>query len=82
MTSSEYKELLRWAAVRISWLVMVIVAFSVLRPIDSMDIGRLSRSGLAVHLDNKTGCQYLSTNSGGLMPRMTSHGTHMECKAP
>jgi len=37
------------------------------------------RSGLKLHHDAQTGCQYLSAINGGLTPRMVS-GKHMGCK--
>ena len=37
------------------------------------------RSGLALHTDAKTGCQYLSTAQGGITPRLDSNGKHV-CK--
>lgn len=36
-----------------------------------------SRSGLGLHTDNLTGCQYLSSTRGGLVPRVDSNGTHI-----
>ena len=38
------------------------------------------RSGMRIHTDNLTNCQYLSTNTGGLTPRMTSLNKHMGCR--
>lgn len=35
------------------------------------------RSGVAVHTDNLTGCQYLSTRGGGITPRVTRTGMHI-----
>lgn len=36
-----------------------------------------SRSGLGLHTDNLTGCQYLSSPRGGLVPRSDKNGTHI-----
>jgi hypothetical protein len=36
-----------------------------------------SRSGLDLHTDNLTGCQYLSSPRGGLVPRVDKEGTHI-----
>lgn len=36
-----------------------------------------SRSGLDLHTDNLTGCQYLSSPRGGLVPRVDKVGTHI-----
>lgn len=34
-------------------------------------------SGLAVLIDNKTGCQYLASREGGVTPRLDKKGKHM-----
>lgn len=39
-----------------------------------------SRNGLRIHTDNLTGCQYLSTISGDITPRLTESNTHYGCK--
>ena len=36
-----------------------------------------SRSGLGLPTDNLTGCQYLSSPRGGLVPRSDKNGTHI-----
>ena len=36
-----------------------------------------SRSGLGLHTDNLTGCQYLSSPRGGLVPRFDNAGKHI-----
>lgn len=36
-----------------------------------------SRSGLGLHTDNLTGCQYLSSPRGGLAPRLDNTGEHI-----
>ena len=36
-----------------------------------------ARSGLKIYTDHRTGCQYLSTASGGLTPRLDKHGQHI-----
>ena len=36
-----------------------------------------SRSGLGLHTDNLTGCQYLSSPRGGLVPRFGNDGSHL-----
>lgn len=35
------------------------------------------RSGMSLHTDNKTGCQYLSLYFGGLTPRLDKSGQHV-----
>ncbi len=37
------------------------------------------RSGMRLHADNLTGCQYLSIPGGGITPRLTADGRHMGC---
>lgn len=37
------------------------------------------RSGLRVHTDALTGCQYLATRGGGITPRLDTQGRHI-CK--
>lgn len=39
-----------------------------------------SRSGMKLHHDAKTGCQYLSVVGGGITPRMSHDGLHLGCK--
>ena len=39
------------------------------------------RSGMKIHIDNLTGCHYLSTRSGGMNPRISSDGSHYGCRA-
>lgn len=60
------------------FLVVVFVFFLILVlkiGWDSMDSE--SRSGLGLHTDNLTGCQYLSSPYGGLVPRFDNDGTHI-----
>lgn len=38
-----------------------------------------SRSGMHVHIDHATQCEYLSTPSGGITPRMTVRGQQRGC---
>lgn len=38
------------------------------------------RSGLKLHTDAQTGCQYLSTAGGGVTPRISAGGQHYGCK--
>lgn len=45
---------------------------------DDTDSAR-ERSGLGLHTDYGTGCQYLSAKGGGLTPRMFA-GQHMGCR--
>ena len=38
------------------------------------------RSGLKLHIDDLTGCHYLSTIKGSLFPRYTKNQIHYGCK--
>ncbi len=40
------------------------------------------RSGMGLHVDAETGCEYLSTMRGGITPRISYDGTHKGCRAP
>jgi hypothetical protein len=42
-------------------------------PKDSTD-SEESRSGMALHIDNLTGCHYLGKSIGGLTPRLDKEG--------
>lgn len=48
---------------------------------DRDDTDGRERSGLKLHTDHGTGCQYLSTPGGGITPRMSADGTtHHGCR--
>lgn len=50
------------------------------RPIDSTDQSAEQRSGMGLHIDHSTGCEYLSYPRGGLIERRSADGeTHMGC---
>lgn len=55
-------------------LVFGLSVISKWQPTDSTDISRTDRSGLKLHTDAMTGCQYLSTSGGGITPRLDSQG--------
>lgn len=44
------------------------------------DTDGYKRSGLKLHTDYGTGCQYLVTTKGGITPRIAKDGTHHGCK--
>ena len=44
--------------------------------LDSTDNGT-DRSGMALHIDNATGCHYLASQHGGMTPRLTPDGEHI-----
>lgn len=39
-----------------------------------------SRSGMSLHTDYETGCQYLSTVYGGITPRLDAKGYQIGCR--
>lgn len=43
-------------------------------PVDSTDYSFFHRSNMSLHIDNKTGCHYLSGWSGVLIPRVDETG--------
>ena len=63
-------------------LVLLVVAllYSLFSPRDDTDPPDWGRSGMSLHTDNKTGCQYLSRPLGGIAPRLDGAGRHMGCK--
>lgn len=44
--------------------------------LDSTDNGT-DRSGMALHIDNKTGCHYLASQHGGMTQRVDRNGNHI-----
>lgn len=62
-------------------VVVLLLIMDYVRPYDNTDNGK-ERSGLTIRTDNLTGCQYLSTPSGGLTPRMDQSGTYQICTTP
>lgn len=44
--------------------------------LDSTDDGT-DRSGMALRIDNMTGCHYLEGTNGGMTPRLYKDGTHI-----
>ncbi len=67
----------------ISWFLIIFELLSLHRYIngspakDSTDPEN-GRSGLVLHIDNLTGCHYISKPFGGVLtPRVDSHGEHV-----
>lgn len=65
--------------------VIYIIGFLINASASALEIGwdttdGKSRSGMSLHRDAATGCQYLSTSSGGITPRLSNDGQHMGCK--
>lgn len=44
---------------------------------DNSDASAWNRSGLKLHTDYLTGCQYLQAPNGGLTPRLDATGGHI-----
>lgn len=38
------------------------------------------KSGMVIHTDALTGCQYLSVSAGGLIPRWDAQGRQVGCR--
>jgi hypothetical protein len=58
----------------ILWLMILVIDFCADRldiGVDDSDKDGMNRSGLNVHVDAKTGIEYLSTKGGGLVRRET-----------
>lgn len=49
--------------------LVLIVFLYLLTPTDDTDYDYLTRSGLALHVDYGTGCEYLVTSKGGIIKR-------------
>ena len=71
------------------WLFrMVFIAVLFIGLLDKTPLGRDdtdpgewgARSGFKPYTDALTGCQYLGTPSGGLIPRVNREGHHLGCK--
>ena len=57
-------------------IIFIVIVFVCDRPKDSTD-SPTGRSNMGLHIDNLTGCHYLSTLFGGMTPRLDKHGNHM-----
>lgn len=64
---------------RVFVVVCALVLSSCLSDTDSTD-GPEGHSGMTLHTDNLTGCQYLSRYHGGITPRLDGYGHHIGCK--
>lgn len=62
-----------WVVVLVFFLTLVLNFFKI--GWDNTDGDK--RSGLGLHTDNLTGCQYLSSPHGGLVPRFGNDGVHL-----
>lgn len=82
MTLEEAKTFSSWATSQVMWFVIAACLLSLI-PIgrDTTDGDWPRRSGMKPLTDAFTGCQYLTTWSGGITPRIDSHGRHLGCKS-
>ena len=77
MNLNDWKNLIAWLA----GIFIVVSTLVVLLPLgrDNTDPGWPGRSGMRLHIDAATGCEYLSNPGGGITPRVNSKGSHMGC---
>ena len=68
-----YEYIIKNLAALLVIMFCIIQAITLLSPTDNSDKSRLNRSGLIIHTDALTGCQYLSKN-GNLVPRLDAQG--------
>jgi hypothetical protein len=76
---SMFEVILRWShLILLAVLLIVCVSLYSGNPRDATD-GPDTRSGMRLHTDAETGCDYLSRPNGALIPRRDRLGKHM-CK--
>ena len=73
------------AALVKSLLMVTFAIFATTQVLNYFEVGRDStdgknRSGMRLHVDNETGCEYLSAVGGGIAPRLDANGLQMGCK--
>lgn len=61
-------------------ILLTLVVLGMCSPRDDTDEPGGERSGMSLHTDAMTGCQYLSVTLGGLTPRVDRAGRHVGCK--
>jgi hypothetical protein len=71
------RELKRSMITKILFVLVVFLLIIRLAPLDSSDYSWKQRSGLSVHVDELTGCHYLSKFLGGVTPRFDSDGNQV-----
>jgi hypothetical protein len=62
-------------------LAVLILTLSFFNPRDDSD-SPTQRSGLRIHRDHLTGCEYFTTIFGGITPRLRADGTQVCRKEP
>lgn len=62
----------------LGWSILGFIAF-LFNPRDATDPITGARSGMQLHTDAGTGCQYISVPGGGITPRLGVGGRHEGC---
>ena len=79
------EKLAREIRIAVAWFFVVLFALSVWRGLgyygrDPTDPDEGPSSGLTVHTDAATGCEYLSVGGSALVPRYATDGGQMGCR--
>lgn len=61
--------------------ILMYLALDRWAPRDDSDAPDGKRSGMSIHTDALTGCQYLRAPLGSLTPRVDGAGRHIGCKS-
>jgi hypothetical protein len=68
-------------ALIVGWTIGSVASSHLEAPYNATDDAAAEvRSGMRLHTDHETGCQYLSIRSAGLTPRLAADGSHMGCR--
>lgn len=59
------------------FFIIVGIIYILMPPLDETDKDFFHRSNLQLHIDNKTGCHYLTSWSGVIYPRLDKDGKHI-----
>ena len=79
-TYNEFKKDLKYYANLFIIFFLIAIAYQYFITKDNTDKDSYNKSGLKLHTDYKTGLQYLSSQHGGLIPRINIDGKHMNIK--
>lgn len=69
-----------YAAIPIVAVLMIAIGAALHFARDDSDASGVIPSGMRVHTDALTGCQYLSTYRGGIVPRLRGDGKQVGCR--
>ena len=61
----------------IAFILALVTGISYLSGTDSTDTSFFNRSNLQIKVDNLTGCHYLNSARGGVIPRVNKDGKHI-----